>query len=851
MNGYTDDQVEMNKWVYVADNGYNNQPINRGWCEAAGGEWYVPGANPYCINLPGGVPGVIGGGGRITNDEDLSLSIASGFVAEYLQPCGAQLVSDSGWTPTADRSFGVPITMNRERAYMAVGQNCSSGVTIYFSKIRAARCPPGYRSRTAVTGPECFIPAKCIPCAGKSVSVTTGAKYQREDDYVDAGQTGLHFTRYYNSTGYYWPEYLSSTYYSSSGDLHLTDSWRHTYGDRFMLIPDNTEVMAVIQRPDGTLQVFDTSGDEKTNGAGGGGAHVTLVPGIGWDVTRADATVERYDGFGNLVSITTSSGQVTTITEGDHTRTVTGPFGHTLTLTYNDDNQPISLTLPDGNVITYQYEQTADKRFTGVIYPDGTSRQYQYGNVKNRYLLTGIVDESGQTFGSYSYDDNGRVIAESHAGGVDSYVFSYGAAFGDPTTVTDPLGTSTDYGLVAAGGMYRSASYSQQCMACGSAASTTYDANGNPATRTDFNGDQTVYSYNTRNLEASRTEAAGTPRARTITTQWHPTFRLPTEIDEPGRETTFTYDGSGNLLTKTVTDTAASQSRTWTMTYNGLGQLSTVDGPRTDVSDVTTYTYYSCSGGGACGQIHTITDGAGNLTTYLTYNADGQPLTISDPNGTITTLTYDERQRLTSRTVAAETTTIEYWPTGLLKKVTQPDGSFVQYAYDAAHRLTGVTDTDGNSITYTLDGAGNRVAEAVHDPSSTLTQSLTRTFDSLGRLEQQVGSAGQTTSYTYDGDGNVRTETDPYGRVTSYGYDELDRLSLVTDPMLGLTDLSYDGTDNLLTVTDPRSLTTAYTYDGFGDQTALTSPDTGTSMFTFDPSGAIATGTDARNATGT
>ena len=293
MNGYTDDQVEMNKWVYVADNGYNNQPINRGWCEAAGGEWYVPGANPYCINLPGGVPGVIGGGGRITNDEDLSLSIASGFVAEYLQPCGAQLVSDSGWTPTADRSFGVPITMNRERAYMAVGQNCSSGVTIYFSKIRAARCPPGYRSRTAVTGPECFIPAKCIPCAGKSVSVTTGAKYQREDDYVDAGQTGLHFTRYYNSTGYYWPEYLSSTYYSSSGDLHLTDSWRHTYGDRFMLIPDNTEVMAVIQRPDGTLQVFDTSGDEKTNGAGGGGAHVTLVPGIGCPPGRASPKKRR------------------------------------------------------------------------------------------------------------------------------------------------------------------------------------------------------------------------------------------------------------------------------------------------------------------------------------------------------------------------------------------------------------------------------------------------------------------------------------------------------------------------------------------------------------------------------
>ena len=31
----------------------------------------------------------------------------------------------------------------------------------------------------------------------------------------------------------------------------------------------------------------------------------------------------------------------------------------------------------------------------------------------------------------------------------------------------------------------------------------------------------------TRNLETSRTEANGTPSARTITTQWHPTLRLP------------------------------------------------------------------------------------------------------------------------------------------------------------------------------------------------------------------------------------------------------------------------------------------------------------------------------------
>ena len=106
-------------------------------------------------------------------------------------------------------------------------------------------------------------------------------------------------------------------------------------------------------------------------------------------------------------------------------------------------------------------------------------------------------------------------------------------------------------------------------------------------------------------------------------------------------------------------------ARTWTYTYNSFGQVLTANGPRTDVSDVTTYTYYSCTTGYQCGQVQTVTNALGHVTTYNTYNAHGQPLTITDPNGVVTTLTYDARQRLTSRTVGSEQTTFDYWPTGL------------------------------------------------------------------------------------------------------------------------------------------------------------------------------------------
>ena len=56
--------------------------------------------------------------------------------------------------------------------------------------------------------------------------------------------------------------------------------------------------------------------------------------------------------------------------------------------------------------------------------------------------------------------------------------------------------------------------------------------------------------------------------------------------------------------------------------------------------------------------------------------------------------------------------------TGLLTKVTLPDGSFLSYGYDAAHRLTSITDNLGNRIAYTLDSAGNRTLEQVFDPAT-------------------------------------------------------------------------------------------------------------------------------------
>ena len=66
------------------------------------------------------------------------------------------------------------------------------------------------------------------------------------------------------------------------------------------------------------------------------------------------------------------------------------------------------------------------------------------------------------------------------------------------------------------------------------------------------------------------------------------------------------------------------------------GCVLTAQAPRTDVNSTRTYAYYGCTSGAQCGQVQTVTDELGHVTTFNTYSAYGQPHTITDPNGVVT-----------------------------------------------------------------------------------------------------------------------------------------------------------------------------------------------------------------------
>ncbi len=392
----------------------------------------------------------------------------------------------------------------------------------------------------------------------------------------------------------------------------------------------------------------------------------------------------------------------------------------------------------------------------------------------------------------------------------------------------------------------------------------TYDSNGYINSTTDWDGNLTSYVNDARGQPTTVNEAVGSPVARTTTTTYDTTtpnttypYHLPAVVVTPEVTTNFNYDAGGNLLTKVLTDTTPvtrtipyvtnGQTRIWTYTWlNSL--LQSVQTPRTDVTNKTTFTY------DATGALTQISDALSHNTNITSHTGGGLPLTIVNPSNVTTLLTYDPRNYLLTSTLVTTggnlVTTYGYDAAENLTSVTLPDNSKLANGYDTAHRLTSVTDLFDNNIQYTLDALGDRTLIQTFDPSSIVVHKHSGVFDALGRTTQDIGGMGQVTKYSYDPNSNALSITDPLTHRTTQTFDALNRLSTVTDPAPGgTTTTTYDPHDRPLTVQAPNGALTSYVYDGFADTIQQASPDSGTAVYHYDRDSNLRQKVDATSAT--
>jgi RHS repeat-associated protein len=690
----------------------------------------------------------------------------------------------------------------------------------------------------------------CKPYAGDPITIATGNLVEQVLDYQTAGPNRLGFTRFYNSLAVTGPATFASA---------LGVNWRGTF-DRYIRINSNTSVSA--ERADGQILNFTPNGgvwapdsdiDLKLTQTGSG-------VGSAWTLTDRDDTVETYTTISAneavLSSIQVRSGYTQNLQYDANNllQKVTDSFGRTLQFTYQSGLLS-SVTTPDGLVLTYSYAAAGgSNRLVSVAYSTSpaTSQTYLYENTSYPFALTGIMDENGNRYATWAYDAGGRATSSQLAGGTELTTISYNDADGS-RTVTGPLSQQTVYKFTVLQGIPKVTEEDRLATSTTAAATRafTYDANGYLASRSDWNGNLTTFVNDVHGQPLSITEAPGTAQARTTTMAYLSNYHLPSQIVTPGLTTAFVYDSIGNLLPKTLTDTTTETKpystngtkRTWTYSWSNL-LLASVKIPTGGT------TAYSYDGTGA---LIKVTDALSHITQITKHLPGGWPQTILDPNSVTTTLTYDPRLRLTSSAVTTGagplTTTFAWDAAGNLLSVTLPDGSKLTNAYDAAHRLTSVTDLFSQKTAYILDALGDRTQTNVSNTANAVKRTRSDTFDALGRLRQDTGGAGQVTKYAYDNNGNSLTVTDPLSRMTSQAFDPLNRLFKVTDPTNGVATTTFDAHDRILSVTAPNGAVTSYVYDGFGDPIQVTSPDTGTTVYRYDPAGNLTQKVDAANAT--
>ncbi|MCD9030432.1 DUF6531 domain-containing protein [Luteimonas sp. Y-2-2-4F] len=804
-------------------------------------------------------------------------AIESWYASSHAAVCGAMTVEPlDEWTATGPDLEGREEARNyrANRQLLASNGDCIPYPgPAYTMRSRRLQCPVLYTEwdddHQACVRPDVVAyltgPVQPDECAtGNPCDVQTGDKSQPEKDF-DLGW--VQFVRTFRSS-------------QVARDSNFGRGWSHSHDVRLSvnqnhaLLSEGSGLQRPFRRVGASYLAADASGDR-----------ITAEPAGGWTLYAADRAV-AFDAEGRIARSTHEDGTFLDYAHDAAGRleTITHSSGRQLEFLYFGSTRYASMDaiLLDGRWLAfYGYDEDIVDQLVFVGMAGNHYRDYYYEDERFPYFLTGIIDERGNRYSWFEYDASGRVVASYHDGGADGIALAYGPT---ATVVTDALGAQTTYDLTphAAGSPKVSAVTDADGTLTQEYLDAASDFRRRLARSVDRTGVETRHAYTeaTDNGVPVRVhtirEAVDLPQERTIVVRTAIDSNRVLSVEQGGQRVETLRNARHQPLEMRTTDLASGQARTTTYAYceaadaatpgstcPQVGLLKSVDGPRSDVADTLAYSYYpaddaGCATGGYCdfrkGDLWKTTNGLGQVREVVAYDDAGREWAVQ-ANGVMTVYAYTPRGWLSGVRVwgetAADDRTLEfaYWPTGQIRRVTEPDGAWTEYDYDPAQRLVAIRDNAGNAIDYTLDLAGNRLAEDTSDAGGTLRRTLSRVYDQLGRLVTQADASANPTDFAYDANGNLTATTDALGRVTTQAYDPLDRLVQTLQDVGGIeagTTFQYDALDQLTRVVDPKGLATDYAYSPLGDLLQLDSPDTGLTTYTYDSAGNRIGQVDAR-----
>lgn len=247
------------------------------------------------------------------------------------------------------------------------------------------------------------------------------------------------------------------------------------------------------------------------------------------------------------------------------------------------------------------------------------------------------------------------------------------------------------------------------------------------------------------------------------------------------------------------------------------------------------------------------------LVDRLTINVDGDYVSIKDNKEDVTyifdeygiltsiktktgfesRINYDEYGFITNIDMGNKQVTLEYNDYHLVSKINLPNGTNVQYQYNADRQLTAFIDANGNSEQYNYDNNG-KVKSITNKNGNTLAQN---TYQDNGVVVSQTDANGNKVSFGYKGNTTSVTYNDK--ETEKYVLDDSYKVTKITKADGSSKSYSYNDAGNMISETDEKGQKTTYEYNKKGYLTLQSNPDGTSEKYTYDENDNVTSKTSA------
>lgn len=519
------------------------------------------------------------------------------------------------------------------------------------------------------------------------------------------------------------------------------------------------------------------------------------------------ATAFTYDSHGRLATVTQGA-RITTLAynrEG-FLSSIIDPLGREYTLTYDAAGHPLTLDLPDGASVGYAYDANGNQ--LRVTTPSKTVHEFAYtpvnlpstytpppisgtASIKAAYNLdrqiTKITRPDG-TIVSFHYDPAGRL--SSLVTPTSTTQYSYSSTTGNMTSASIASGEALSYGYEGS----LPTSYQWQGPVGGTVNraynnnfwTTSLSVNG--ANVVDFTYDNDglltqagalVVKRNSQNALITGTSLGLTGDVRMYNGFGELTAETASYNGLPVYTFVLKRDAGGRVISNT--ESIEGTTNIYAYTYDLAGRVKVVskNGVKT-----ASYTYDANS--------NRLTKTTSLGTIIGTYDTQDRLLTYG-----VTKYSYTASGELASKGIGTQTTTYKYDALGNLIGASLPNGTKISYVLDAENRWVGKKVNgllsngflyDGQTVMAELNGADAIVSEFVYASGRGAPDYMVQGSNTYRIFSDQLGSPRLVVNTStgriveridYDEFGNVIKDTNPGFQPFGFGgglYDQHTKL---------------------------------------------------------------------------